>query len=180
MIAQLERENDDEVKKKDFCRDEFNNNARKVDENERAKSDSDAKANELASAMDELSKAVEELKAEIVELQVQAKRAGEEREAANKDFQTTVSDQRATQKLLAAALDVLKAFYDNQGSFTQLRSGAHAAQQRAGPPPPPGFKAYTKKSSGGVTGTISAIITDAKALETEAVHAEVHSQKAYE
>ncbi len=33
------------------------------------------------------------------------KRAGEDRE--NKEFQMTVADQRATQKLLAAALDIL-------------------------------------------------------------------------
>ena len=50
--------------------------------------------------IDGLSKAVDLLKAEIAEMQVQLKRAGEDREKENKEFQETVADQRATQKLL--------------------------------------------------------------------------------
>ena len=40
------------------------------------------------------------------------KKAGEEREEENKEFQFTVADQRSTQKLLQAALTVLKSFYE--------------------------------------------------------------------
>merc|ERR1712084_40227 len=55
--------------------------------------------------------AINTLKAEIAEMQVQLKRAGEDREKENKEFQTTVADQRETQRLLKAALDVLGDFY---------------------------------------------------------------------
>merc|ERR1719265_410863 len=60
MIAQLGKEKEDEIKHKDFCTDELNQN---------------------------------QLKTEIAELQVQMKRAGEDREKENKEFQQTVADQ---------------------------------------------------------------------------------------
>merc|ERR1711935_540503 len=54
-------------------------------------------------------------------------------------------------------------------------------QEPAGPPPPPGFEEYKKNAaSGGVMGMIQQIITDAKAMEAEAIRAEEDAQKAYE
>merc|ERR1719444_620156 len=54
-------------------------------------------------------------------------------------------------------------------------------QEPAGPPPPPGFKEYKKnEAAGGVMGMIQQIITDAKAMEAEAIRAEEDAQKAYE
>merc|ERR1719329_895474 len=105
------------------------------------------------------------------------KRAGEDREKENKEFQVTVADQRATQKLLAAALNILKGFYEKAA----LAQTTHKAAEPAGPPPPPGFKSYEKNaSSGGVMGMIQNVINDAKAMEAEAIRAEEDSQKAYE
>merc|ERR1712238_243483 len=107
------------------------------------------------------------------EMQVQLKRAGEDREKQNKEFQTTVSDQRATQKLLEAALLVLQDFYGKSASFAQ--------QEPVGPPPPPGFEEYKKNAaSGGVMSMIEQIINDAKAMEAEAIRSEEDAQKAYE
>merc|ERR1719444_410335 len=91
-------------------------------------------------------------------------------------FQTTVADQRETQKLLQQALGVLQDFYGKQkaASFAQR-------QEPAGPPPPPGFEAYKKSAaSGGVLGMIQQIINDAKAMEAETIRAEEDAQKAYE
>merc|ERR1719213_874768 len=106
------------------------------------------------------------------------KRAGEDREKANKEFQVTVADQRATQKLLAAALNILKGFYDKAALVQKAQL---AKKQPAGPPPPPGFKSYEKNAaSGGVMGMMQSIIDDAKAMEAEAIRAEEDSQKAYE
>merc|ERR1712160_52165 len=113
-------------------------------------------------------------KSEVAEMQVQMKRAGEDREKQNKEFQQTVADQRASQKLLTAALNILKGFYEKKAAFLQK-------QEPAGPPPPPGFKEYKKnESSGGVMGMIQQIINDAKAMEAEAIRSEEDGQKAYE
>merc|ERR1719218_576938 len=124
--------------------------------------------------IDELTKAIAQLQAEIAEMQTQMKRAGEDRELENKDFQNVVADQRETQRLLSQALNVLKGFYDK--AFVQTKQG-----QPAGPPPPPGFKKYEKSSSaGGVMGMLEQIISETKTMEADAVKAETDAQKAYE
>merc|ERR1719316_537451 len=106
------------------------------------------------------------------------KRAGEDREKANKEFQMTVADQRATQKLLTASLGILKGFYD-KAALVQKSNGAE--KQLAGQAPPPGFKSYEKNAaSGGVMGMMSGIINDAKAMEAEAIRGEEDAQKTYE
>merc|ERR1719263_2126253 len=101
MVAQLAKEKEDEIKHKDFCTDEFNTNQLQTEKKERSKSDITAKIADLESTIKQLTEAIEQLKSEVAELQVQLKRAGEDREKQNKEFQETVADQRATQKLLA-------------------------------------------------------------------------------
>merc|ERR1719243_552994 len=97
MIAQLLVEKADEIKHKDFCVDEFNKNQLETEKKDREKQDLIAKIEDLTMTIDELAKAIDTLKAEISEMQVQLKRAGEDRELENKEFQTTVADQRASQ-----------------------------------------------------------------------------------
>merc|ERR1719161_2521106 len=98
---------------------------------------------------------------------------------ANKEFAVVVADQRATQKLLATALGILKGFYE-KAALVQAKAHGES-RQLAGQAPPPGFKSYEKnKNSGGVMGMMQGVIDDAKALEAEAIRAEENSQKAYE
>merc|ERR1719161_3220290 len=179
MVDKLDKEKEDDVKKKDFCIDSLNQNERETSSEERNKADLVAKVEDLTMTMDTLGKNIEELKAEVTDLQTQMKAAGEQREKMNKDFQLTVADQRATQKLLASALNVLKTFYD-KAALVQVSSKAGSAQP-AGPPPPPGFKKRENNAgSGGVMGMMQMIIDDAKAMEAQAIQAEEDSQKTYE
>merc|ERR1719380_203770 len=96
MIAALLKEKADEIKHKDFCTEGLNTNERESD---------------LTTTIDELTKSIATLEAEIAEMQTQLKRAGEDREMENKDFQTTVADQRETKALLKKAYDVLAAVF---------------------------------------------------------------------
>jgi hypothetical protein len=128
----------------------------------------------LESTIDVLGKEIKQLQDEIAEMRVQLKKAGENREKENADFQVTVQDQRATQKLLHQAMNVLKGFYEKA-------KGTALAQQPAGPPPPAGFKSYENNAAGGgVIAMITNIINDAKAMEREAVRDEEDAQAAYE
>merc|ERR1712194_101312 len=104
MVAQLLKEKEDEIKHKDFCVDEFNTNQLQTEKKEREKKDLIAKIEDLEMTIKALTDAITKLKSEIAEMQLQMKRAGEDREMENKEFQTTVADQRATQKLLKAAM----------------------------------------------------------------------------
>jgi len=174
MVAQLLVEKADEIKHKDFCVEEFNSNQLQTEKKDREKEDLIALIEDLELTIKTLATEIATLKSEVAEMQVQMKRAGEDREKQNKEFQQTVADQRASQKLLTAALNILKGFYEKKAAFLQK-------QEPAGPPPPPGFKDYSKnKASGGVMGMIQQIINDAKAMEAEAIRAEEDSQKAYE
>merc|ERR1719160_721698 len=177
MIAQLLKEKQDEIKLKDFCRESFYENEMNTERKTREKEDLKKLIGELEIQINELEKAIENLKMEIAEMERQMKKAGEDREKANKDYQLTVADQRASIKLLNAALGVLKSFYEKKAKAAALMQ----ASKKAGPPPPPGFKEYKKNAAaGGVMGMIQSIIDDAKALEAEATRAEEESQKAYE
>merc|ERR1711924_554242 len=147
-----------------------------TEKKEREKSDLTAKIEDLELTIKQLTEAIDQLKAEVAEMQVQLKRAGEDREKENKEFQMTVADQRATQKLLTAALNILKGFYEKKAKAALLQT-----QQPAGPPPPPGFEAYKKNAAApGVMGMIQQIINDAKAMEAETIRSEEDAQKAYE
>jgi hypothetical protein len=177
MIAELLKQKADEIKHKDFCVDEFNTNELQTEKKDREKQDLIAKIEDLEMTIKGLTEAIDTLKSEIAEMQVQLKRAGEDREKQNKEFQMTVADQRATQKLLTAALNILKGFYDKKAKAAALLQ----RQEPAGPPPPPGFQAYKKnEAAGGVMGMIQQIINDAKAMEAEAIRSEEDAQKAYE
>merc|ERR1719398_231522 len=176
MIQALLKEKADEIKHKGFCTDGLNTNEREAELKQRDIDELEAKIADLTTTIDELTKSIATLTSEIAEMQTQLKRAGEDREKENADFQTTVADQRETQKLLTSALNVLKAVFDKK-SFVQTKG----KQEPAGPPPPPGFKKYEQSSgAGGVMGMIEQVIADAKTLEAEAIQAETDAQKAYE
>merc|ERR1719343_1531867 len=174
MIAALLKEKDDEIKHKDFCVDELNENQLETEKKERDKSDTELLISELEAHIKKLSEEIEALKGEVAEAQLQLKTAGEQRDEANKEFQLTVADQRETQKLLKAALGVLEEFYGKaSASFLQR-------QEPVGPPPPPGFADYKKhEGSVGVMKMITQIAEDAKAMEAAALKAEEESQAAY-
>merc|ERR1719463_778167 len=178
MKAELKKEKEDDIKMKDFCVEALHENEMAQAQKARDIADLQAKIEQLATEIDELAKAISTLQAEVAELQLQLKRAGEDRELENKDFQTTAADQRETQRLLTSALKVLEGVYAKK--FLQTGNKV-APKQPAGPPPPPGFKDY-KQSSGasGLLGMIEQIITDAKTLEADAIKAETDAQKAYE
>jgi len=177
MVAALRTEKADEIKHKDFCIKEFNSNEASTIKRTRDKSDVIAKLEDLTSSIATLNTDIAKLKAEIADSQKELKMAGEDREKQNKDFQMTIADQRATQKLLKSALTVLKGFYAKKASALVEET----SQTVGGPPPPAGFDTHKPQAAaGGVMGMIQQIINDAKALEAEAVRGEQDSQKAYE
>jgi outer membrane murein-binding lipoprotein Lpp len=174
MVTQLLKEKEDEIKHRDWCIDSLHENESETERRDRDKSDLEATIDTLASQIAQLSSEIENLEKEIAEMQVQLKRAGENREKENAEFQTTVADQRETQRLLSQALNVLKGFYAK-------KAGTALAQQPAGPPPPAGFDEYKNNAgSSGVMSMLQQIISDAKAMEADAIHAEKTAQQTYE
>eukprot|EP00397_Hematodinium_sp_SG-2012_P013908 GEMP01014133.1.p1 GENE.GEMP01014133.1~~GEMP01014133.1.p1 ORF type:complete len:659 (+),score=227.63 GEMP01014133.1:80-2056(+) len=173
MISELGKEKEDEVKHKDWCDEELRSNDKLTRTNTRDTQDSNTEIDRLVANIKSLTDRIATLNQEVADLHVGIKRAGEDRQAQNTEFQQTVTDQRDTQRLLTQALSVLNSFY--------AKEKAALVQQPAGPPPPEGFKEYKKNpQSGGVLNLIQQIIDDAKAMEAEAIKDEEASQVAYE
>merc|ERR1719454_193986 len=91
MITALLKEKEDEIKHKDFCTSGLNKNEREQELKARDISELEAKIADLTSQIDELTKSIATLTSEIAEMKTQLKRAGEDREKENADFQTTVT-----------------------------------------------------------------------------------------
>merc|ERR1719217_769838 len=117
-----------------------------------------------------------------METTINVQRSNELRVEQNKEFQSAVADQRATQVILKKALDRLGDFYAEQ--FVQLKAKSRHTKQEPGaaaPPPPQGFSEY--KSNGGagsVMTMIEGIITDAKNMEKESIKGEQEAESGYE
>lgn len=170
LVVQLKKENTDEIKHRDYCIKELNDNARALDAAYHDQHRSQTKHDELDVLLKNGDDMIAALKASIHEAQIQMMKASENRKAENADYVVIIQDQRATQAILTKALDRLKAFYAKKGAFVQIK----ATQ-------PGGFKEY-KKSSGatGVMNMIQGIVDESKAVETDAIAAETSSQAAYE
>merc|ERR1719395_369298 len=67
MVDNLVKEKEDEIKHKDFCVEELNNNERDIEQKERDKADKKAKIDDLEVTIDQLGKAIETLKLEIAD-----------------------------------------------------------------------------------------------------------------
>jgi len=169
MVAQLIKEKEDEIKQRDYCIENLNENGNNVERRDAEKTDTLAQIDDLTMTIGGLTKSIETLKSEISEMQLQLKRAGEDREMENKEFGVVVADHRATVKLLNSALKVLAAVY--------AKSKPALIQKQE----PAGLKAHKKNASGGgVVGMLKQIIKESEGMETEAIHAEEDAQKAYE
>merc|ERR1719473_1362330 len=138
---------------------------------ESLKADLEAKIEQLTATIKTLSDEIMAAKMQIAELQGMLQRATIDRQKANLDFQKTVADQRATQEVLAKALDKLATYYDKE----------ELLQTRKKQTPPVPIMEY--KPSSGATGIMSMIeklIYDAKDLEADAVKGESEAQAQYE
>jgi septal ring factor EnvC (AmiA/AmiB activator) len=194
MVADLHKEQEDEYKHQQFC-------AAELAENEQQQEDTKDKISDLTAEIEESTAKVETLSAEIAELQqqigemnVQLKRAGEDRVLANKEFQRTIQDQRATQLILNKVMKRLEKVYEAppppEANATNATEGeAPAAFLQRGlahhkelhHKQMPSFGAYGKNDEGGgVVSLIAEIIREASSLEAEATVAEQGAQNDYQ
>jgi len=162
-VNALKQEQKDEVKDKDFCVSELNQNERETNKYTDQKNNLEQKIADLTAQTADLGEAIAALKQEITDTQVGIMKAGEVRKADNADFNEVVADQRATQAILKKALDRLKQTY----AFIQDNQPEQMTHsQNAG--------------GGGAVAMIEEIVTESKDLEQKALGDEQSSQAAYE
>merc|ERR1719171_3447875 len=112
MVADLKKEQEDEYKHQQFCAAELAENEQQQSDTKDKISDLTAEIEESTAKVETLSSEIEQLKKDIGEMNVQLKRAGEDRVLANKEFQRTIQDQRATQLILNKVMKRLEKVYE--------------------------------------------------------------------
>ena len=121
MIGELKAQMAEEVKHKDFCTSELNQNEKTTFKKTKLKEDLEAKIEDLAATIETLTSEIEAAKGQISAARVEVKRASEAREKENAEFQQTVADQRATQAILNKAKARMEAFYKKKVVGCRLR-----------------------------------------------------------
>merc|ERR1719375_2947254 len=111
MVAELTKQQKDEVDHRDWCIDELNSNKRSTAAAYDKKASLEAKMADLKKTIEKLTTDIDASKKAVAEAMNQMKRASETREADNADFQTTVSDHRVMSMILTKALDRMKQVY---------------------------------------------------------------------
>merc|ERR1719329_1378784 len=177
MIAELKKQQKEEVEKHDACNKDIDENEDETRVKDKEKEDLVALIKDLEAQIKQLTKDIEDLKASIDFAKVELKRAGEDRKTENKEYQQVVADQRATVAILTKALDRLKDFYAPK--MLLQRSARIQKHQQVQAPPSAGKEYSNNAASGGVMSTIEMIIQDAEAADAEAMKAEQSSQAAY-
>merc|ERR1719482_2625162 len=179
-FTEVKKQQEDEVQHKRWCQDELRKN--EVEHKEKSwKFEDLTKANNvLADTIETLDSEMETLREKVAENKRQIKRAGEDREAANAEFQQAVADQRATVSILNRVLERLQQVYAPDAlAEKQAAAAAPAAFLQRRALQPEGFGAGGQQSAGGVLGLIEMTIADAKRLEKETIEAEQTQQTDY-
>jgi chromosome segregation ATPase len=167
MLGELKAQQKAEYEKNEACKTAFDQTEDKIKVGEQEKADLDNTHQDLTNTLERLADQIKELQAEVAENEVSLKEAGEQRKADNQLYQTTMSDQRATIRVLSMAADRLKKVY----GFVEVQ------KHSAGPPPPK--PAAFKKQNGGVMQLLASIISDAESVEIEIKMGEQKSQEEY-
>lgn len=183
MVAELKTQQDDEVKQRDWCKDELANNEREMAAADDKKVSLQMKISDLEKTIETLKADIESTKVSIKEAQAQMKKASEIREGENADYQQTVTDHRLTQMILEKALARMQevyAFLENRaqpGAPHIQTSGTHTDPGNG----PARFTKYEKNAGGSrVVQMIKTIIADSEKTENDAIASEEDSQAAYE
>jgi len=142
MVVSLKEESADEVADRDQCIKDLNINTKQAAAKADAKADLDAEIASLESEIADLTAAIKALNEETTAAQVQMMKASENRKLENKDFQTTITDQRATQAILEKAVARLGEFYNKKAAMIQEAAPGEALA------PPPAQKTYAKGNGG--------------------------------
>lgn len=171
MVGQLDKDGKDEETHKTNCNTDLKANTDQTGERSKHKADVETEIADLDAEISALTDESKKLTVQISDARIEIKQAGENRELENKDFQTTVADQRATAAIVKKAMERMEAFY-GKTAFLE----ANDAQT------PPGSFGTMKKNGGGqgVIMLLENVIREAVDVEKDATEAENKAQAAYE
>lgn len=175
MIAMLTQQQEDELKKQDWCKAELQSNEMATARLTTEQADIEAAIAKLESDIKELEVGIADAKSNIASTQLNLQRATETRKQENLDFQKVIADQTVTIEVLKQALDRLATYYD----LVQTQGSSWIQRQQQTPPVPQAE--YSKSNSApGVMEMIEKLIYDSRELMSNSKSAENAAQVAYE
>lgn len=182
MMEALKKTQQEEADQKDFCNSEFNQNEKQTHRKTDIKQDLETKIEDLSSLSESLQDAIAALNKQVADMHLEMKKASQIRETENKDFQVTVSDQKATQIILKKAIERLKSVYGAAAASLLQKKGAEKKSSKGSKQEPPvEAKAYKRNAGGsGVVAMIETIMDESAKVEADALKDENAAQAAYE
>jgi len=181
MVAELTKQQQDEIDHRDWCIKEMNDNKRDTAAAYDKKESLETKIADLTKGIETMTSEIDASTKEIAETQESMKRASEIREGEDADFQQTMSDQRLTQMILKKALARMKEVYllqRQQPGAPHIQTSATHTDPGNGPAR---FDKYEKNAGGAkIVGMLEEIIADSVKAENDALAAEEDAQTAYE
>jgi len=184
MVVVLINQEADEVKHKDWCEEEMQNNKQETDAKYDKKTNLETSISDLTKNIETLSKNIKANEDTIATSQAEMKKASEIREGENADFQQTMTDQRITQAILRKAIDRMNQAYSEYTSMMQKPGAPHI--QTSGTHTDPGngpakFKKYGQNAGGDkVVAMLEDVMADSKKMENDAAAAEQDAAGGYE
>lgn len=184
MVAELGKQQKDEVAHRDWCIKSVNGNKLETSAAYDKKDSLSAKIEDLDQSVKTFTAEIESSTAAIAEMQTQMGRRSASREAENADYQQTVTDQRLTQMILQKVVDRMSQVY---ADFLQRNGQPGAAHtQTSGTDTDPGngpakFKKYEENAGGKkIIAMLDEVMTESKTMEETAIRGEEDAQAAYE
>jgi len=174
MLATLKKQQEDEVKKADYCKTTLQANEMSMQKTTDHKDDLESEASKISEDLKAIEDGLAEANAQIAKLHVDMQRASEERMAANIAFQKTIADQTVTIQVLKVALARMAKYYNDE---SLLQKRASATRQT---PPVPQMEYKKSRAAGGVMQLIEKLIQDAKQIMEDSKAGEVEAQAGYE
>merc|ERR1719201_2119546 len=184
MVADLTKQQAEEVTHRDWCKEELQNNDQETKKKYDQKTNLESSISDLTKTIDTLTKSIKANEDQITTTQAEMKKASEIREGENADFQQTMSDQRITQAILKKAIDRMNVAYSEFKSMLQQPGAAmHVASATHTDPGsgPAKFKKMEQNAGGDkVIKMLEDVLADSKKMENDAAAGEQDAQAGYE
>lgn len=177
MVATLNQQQADEVKKQDYCKKELQSNDMATMKAKDLEGNLEANVAALGATIKSLDEDIKAAKLAISAERVSLQEATINRKKENQEFQKALADQTLTIKVLEKGLDRLARYYDEEG-FIQISASGVRAKQTPPVAVPKGKE--TKVGGEGAMSLIEKLIYDAREIMTESKHNEQEAQISYE
>eukprot|EP00403_Amphidinium_massartii_P035842 CAMPEP_0178433242 /NCGR_PEP_ID=MMETSP0689_2-20121128/32804_1 /TAXON_ID=160604 /ORGANISM="Amphidinium massartii, Strain CS-259" /LENGTH=678 /DNA_ID=CAMNT_0020055263 /DNA_START=79 /DNA_END=2115 /DNA_ORIENTATION=+ len=177
LIVRLMEEANEEAEHKGWCDTELATNEQTRKEKTAAVESLHAEIDELDASIAKLAEDITELSADVAALEKAMAEATDLRQKEKAKNEQTIADSKEAQTAVAAALTILKEFYEKAGDATAL------VQNKQQPVAPAIFDSPYKgmqSENGGVIGMLEVIQSDFARLEADTAASETTAQKEYD